>query len=113
MLASNGQDAEAAAWAAGGLSAWLHGDGRVSLQRCLGLPTRARNVQIGLRNRWLLEAASFVTASTEWAKAAALHAEIEAFESRRWPCWRRDNLPPGLHHGRNTANLTSGTLAWD
>lgn len=94
MIASRGADAEAGAWAAAGLSAWLNAGGGISLPRCLGFQTSATRVQTALRNRWLIEAAEHVPGETQWAKCVALQAEIEHFENRRWPSWRRDNLPP-------------------
>jgi hypothetical protein len=94
LLASDGLDPEAAAWAAHGLAAWLRCDGKISLQRCLGLHTGPRSVRIALRDEFLREAAREIDAMTLWAKAQKLRAAAMHFEAVRWPCWRREALPP-------------------
>jgi hypothetical protein len=94
LVASAGLDREAAAWAAHGLGAWLRCDGEISLPRCLGLHTGPRSVRIALRNQFLREAAREFGATTPWARAQKLHAAARHFEAVRWPCWRREALPP-------------------
>jgi hypothetical protein len=94
LIASRGADREAAAWAASALSAWLRTEGVRPLQYFLGLPRTARKTQQWLRDLWILEAAKHIEAPTEWQRACKLAEEIKRFESRLWPHWCSEKLPP-------------------
>jgi hypothetical protein len=94
LLASGGADKEAAAWAAAGLAAWLRSGGSLPLTRCLGLPTTPRKTQQLLRDAWIREAARYIEERTAWRRACKLAEEVKHFESRMWPHWRGERLPP-------------------
>ncbi len=94
LVASAGTDAEAAAWAAAGLSAWLNFDGAIPMARCLGLPANPRDVRVRLRNRWLCEAGGMLDAPTPWGRAKRLLEATRHFESIQWPAWRNHHRPP-------------------
>jgi hypothetical protein len=94
LVASGGADKEAAAWAASALAAWLRAEGVRPLQYFLGLPHSARKTQQWLRDLWIVEAAKHIEARTEWQRACKLAEEVARFESRLWPAWRGQRLPP-------------------
>lgn len=95
LIASAGADADASAWVARGLSAWLNFNGAVPLPRCLGLPTHPRDVRIRLRNLWLIEAALLIEAATPWDRAKQLAAACKRFDDLQWPAWQGAvPLPP-------------------
>jgi len=95
LIASAGADAEAAEWAAHGLSAWLNFGGSIPLPRCLGLPASPKDIRIRLRNRWLAEAFTLLADdTTPWKSAQRLRDAARHFEAYKWPAWESDPMPP-------------------
>lgn len=71
----------------------------VGLGRCMGLPENPWRARLRLRDACLREVAQLIGFDPEhaWNGAQRLHAEIELFMSRRWPCWRHLSVAPA--HG--------------
>jgi hypothetical protein len=95
QLCDGDVDAAVADWLRTGFLRWLHSDGSLTLPACLHLHARPAVVRIGLRDRWLREAARDpVEALSLWRRAKRLRVEVASFESRSWPSWRREREPP-------------------
>lgn len=83
---------ELEAWLADGVRRWLVEGGE--LADALGLPRRAAEVRLALRDRWLREAAAHLGETTRWRRAKRLAVHAQRFERHAWAVWRGLALPP-------------------
>jgi len=82
---------EALAHLVRGLRIWWR-QGRaddLTLARCLDLPERPSVARAAVRDEWLRKAATYLQAPARepWRQARELHAEVQRFAGRKWPCW--------------------------
>jgi hypothetical protein len=70
-----------------GMRAWLLSDGRIPLERLVGLPSTPARARRALRDHYLCCAGELFD-GTPWRRAVALCSAANLFERRRWPCWQ-------------------------
>lgn len=88
------------AWVGRAFSAFLCGNGTISLERCLRLPSTPTAWRIFHRNTWLCKAAFLI----EGSGPKQLETEWNTFISRGfWQSWRVDEHPPEYATALNEA----------
>ena len=73
-----------------GFSAFLSSGGKLSLERCLSLPTNERALRRARRDHWLRAAWREVDpALSPWRRSEALAVEINRFQTSKWVRWSK------------------------
>lgn len=82
-------------WLESALSLYLRCGGKISMDRCLGLPTSEGKLRLLQRNQWIAVAAGCIEAASASAAAGTLAVELDRFLSRGpWREWRHASDPP-------------------
>lgn len=94
-VASDSLEREDIDWLKKGFSAFLASQGKVSLERCLHLPTNERALRRARRDHWLRRAWLQLGASlSSWRRSELLASEVRRFHSAKWPRWAVLEQPP-------------------
>ena len=76
-------------WLAKGFRAYLAGKGRLSLERCLHLPSNDASRQRAVRDYWLRVAWTRVAGTlTPWCRSESLASAIKRFRTTQWIRWK-------------------------
>ncbi len=97
-VASDSLEREDIDWLKKGFTAFLASEGKVSLERCLRLPTNERALRRARRDHWLRRAWLQLGAGlSSWRRSELLAAEVRRFHSAKWPRWAgREHAPTGI-----------------
>lgn len=80
-------------WLNRGIDAWVRSGSKLPLERCLGLPGTAMQLQLALRDLYLRRASSYFLGTTaDQARALAKYAA--EFQCDLWPAWKNYPGPP-------------------
>lgn len=83
------------AWLQKTFASHLRDNGRIPLERRMGLPTTFEKWRLFSRDMYLCQAALCIEADGAWAGALKLETEWNRFiTGSRWPTWRHDLQPP-------------------
>lgn len=96
-VASNSLEPDDLRWLCKGFSAFLAGGGKLSLERCLRLPTNERALQRAQRDHWLRVAwRQLDPAASAWRRSEMLANEVHRFQAIKWARWSRlEQAPEG------------------
>ena len=96
-VASNSLEREDLDWLKKGFAAFLASEGKVSLERCLRLPTNETALRRARRDHWLRRAwLQLGEGLSSWRRSELLAVEVKRFHSTRWPRWSGlDQAPEG------------------
>lgn len=84
-----------AEWLQRGFSAWLNGEGAVSLERCLRLPSTRGAIVRMVRDYWLIRAATRIETTGLWLGPVDLSKRLARFLERgQWRQWKKLQDPP-------------------
>jgi hypothetical protein len=87
-VASDSLEREDIDWLKKGFRAFLASEGKVSLERCLRLPTNDRALRRARRDQWLRRAwLQLGESMSSWRRSEVLASEVRRFHSAKWPRW--------------------------
>jgi hypothetical protein len=87
-VASESLEPEDLRWLCKGFSAFLASGGKLSLERCLRLPTNERGLQRAQRDHWLRIAWQRLdTTVSAWRRSELLADEVNRFQCVKWVRW--------------------------
>jgi hypothetical protein len=94
-IATDGPEGSDIDWLRKGFSAFLAGGGKISLERCLSLPTNERALRRARRDQWLRTAwRELDPALSPWRRSEALAVEINRFQTSKWVRWSKLTTVP-------------------
>lgn len=94
-VASDRLQPEDLRWLCKGFSAFLASGGKLSLERCLRLPTNERALQRAQRDHWLRVAWQLLDpAVSPWRRSELLAEEVRRFQAAKWVRWSQLGAPP-------------------
>ncbi len=96
-VASESLEPEDVRWLCKGFSAFLASGGKLSLERCLRLPTNERALQRAQRDHWLRVAWQRIDPTVSaWRRSELLADEVNRFQSVKWARWSHlEQAPAG------------------
>jgi hypothetical protein len=87
-VASASIEPEDIRWLCKGFSAFLASGGKLSLERCLRLPTNERALQRAKRDHFLRAAWHLLdAAASPWRRSELLSEEVRRFQATKWVRW--------------------------
>lgn len=94
-VASDSLQPEDLRWLCKGFSAFLASGGKLSLERCLRLPTNERALQRAQRDYWLRAAWQLLDPTVSpWRRSELLAEEVRRFQATKWSRWSQLGNPP-------------------
>jgi hypothetical protein len=94
-VASASLQPEDVSWLRKGFSAFLANGGKLSLERCLRLPTSERALQRAERDHWLRAAwQQLDPKASGWRRSELLAEHVRRFEATKWLRWSQLGYPP-------------------
>lgn len=96
-VASDSLEPEDLRWLCKGFRAFLASRGKLSLERCLRLPSNERALQRAQRDYWLRAAWQLLDpAVSAWRRSELLAEEVRRFQAVKWARWSQLGQPsPG------------------
>jgi hypothetical protein len=93
-VASDSLQPEDVRWLCKGFSAFLASGGKLSLERCLRLPTNERALQRAQRDYWLRAAWQLLDSTVSaWRRSELLAEEVRRFQAAKWARWSQLGHP--------------------